>query len=217
MGQTDSAAELQRLQELVSQARKGDLEVLPQLRSVLEDHPEVWDCGDIAIVAKESWIDLIAGHDLALKELLGRRAEKLRDDLAGPDPTPIERLLVDRIIACWLQVHHADAVVAQSPDMSPRQAEFARRRQDSAHRRYLTAIGALATIRKLLPASVDVRAEPTLPDGSAQTQSVTGDPSQVRAAQPANSARAGLDMSRQEAQVERPRLRPFAPDTECAV
>jgi hypothetical protein len=46
-------------------------------------------------------------------------------------------------------------MIAQAGNESIRQADFARKRQDAAHRRYLTSIGALATIRKLLPAGVD--------------------------------------------------------------
>jgi hypothetical protein len=70
----------------------------------------------------------------------------MRCELAGPDPSPLEALLVGRIVASWLMVSYADAAVAQAREVSLRQADFARKRQDSAHRRYLTAIGALAMI-----------------------------------------------------------------------
>jgi hypothetical protein len=162
---TDSQPILDELHELVARARAGDLEILPRLRAVLDEHAEVWQCGDIALIARDSWIALIAGQDLALKELLMRKAGALRAEVAGPDPSPLERLLVDRIVACWLQAHHADAMVAQAGGVSIRQAEFAGKRQDAAHRRYLTAIGALATTRKLLPAGIEARgvARPSQP------------------------------------------------------
>jgi hypothetical protein len=42
-----------------------------------------------------------------IKETLCRNLELLRAALAGPNPTPIERLLVQRVVACWLQVQNA--------------------------------------------------------------------------------------------------------------
>jgi hypothetical protein len=160
----DAQPALDELHQLVARARAGDLEVLPQLRAVLAEHSEVWRCGDVAIMARDSWITLIAGQDLAMKELLTRNAEALRAEVVGPDPSPLERLLADRIVACWLQVHHADAMVAQAGDVSLRQAAFAGKRQDAAHRRYLSSIGALATIRKLLPAGIEARVTAGLPE-----------------------------------------------------
>jgi hypothetical protein len=146
---------LEEIQELVARARQGDLEVLPQLRRFLDEHPEVWEqCGDLARHARDSWIDMIGGPDLAAKESLARKSDAMTAEVAGRAPSPLERLLAQRVVATWLQVHHADASVAQSGSVSIRQADYARRRQDSAHRRLLTAIGALAMIRKLLPTAV---------------------------------------------------------------
>jgi len=64
-----------------------------------------------------------------------------------------------RLGACWLQVNYCDAVAALSRDVSIKQAELVVKRQDRAHRRYLTALGALATLRRLLPAAglIDTR------------------------------------------------------------
>jgi hypothetical protein len=169
---TDSQPALDELHALVARARAGDLDVLPKLRTVLAEHSEVWQCGDIAIMARDSWISLVAGQDLAMKELLTRKAEALRAELAGPDPTPLERLLVDRIVASWLQVYHSDAMVTQADGVSIRQAEFAGKRQDAAHRRYLTAVGALATIRKLLPAGIEARVTAGPPEAPLEKSSV---------------------------------------------
>jgi hypothetical protein len=77
----------------------------------------------------------------------------LRDELTGPGPKPIERLLAERVTACWIQLHWAEATVAQARGGTIKQAELALRRQNSAHRRYLTALGALATAQRLLPAA----------------------------------------------------------------
>jgi hypothetical protein len=37
-----------------------------------------------------------------------RRREKA--ELAGPRPAPLERLLAERVVACWLHLHHLEAI-----------------------------------------------------------------------------------------------------------
>jgi len=140
------------IRDLLERARRGDADALPGLRAALDGHPEVWrSYGDLAAHAQAAWIGLIGGPDLALGEALGRRAAALRAELAGPASTPIEALLAERVVACWLQVNYSDAAAAQAGGVSLKQAAFAQQRQDAAHRRYLTALGALATVRRLLP------------------------------------------------------------------
>ncbi len=122
------------------------------LRAALDDHPEIWDqFGNLAAHAQRSWVELIAGPDLALAEVLARKTAALEAELAGSQPTPLERLLAARIVACWLQVYQADAAQAQSGEVSLKHAEFTSKRQARVHRGYLMAIASLATIRRLLP------------------------------------------------------------------
>ena len=64
---------------------------------------------------------------------------------------------------CWLQVHHADLVAAQAREATMPQCEYLQRRQDRAHRRYLSALKALSTFRRLaLPIQVDVKVAGTV-------------------------------------------------------
>ena len=73
----------------------------------------------------------------------------MRADLAGPNPTPIERLLVERVVACWLQVQDADVRYAQAKDLSLKWYEYCQRRMNHSHKRYLSAVKTLALVRKL--------------------------------------------------------------------
>jgi len=107
--------------------------------------------GDLAAYAREAWLRLISAADLALKESTARKAEDLIRELAGPEPTAVERLLAERAVLCWLQLHHADSLAAQTLTKSLRVAEFWAKRQVGAHRRYLTSLAALVTLRRLLP------------------------------------------------------------------
>jgi len=145
---------LVELRELLERARKGDRDVLPLLREVLDDRPELWrHVGDLARHAQQAWINLTAGKDLYLAESLERRTEELKRELAGANATPLEQLLVDRVAAAWLQMEHASLSIVASAEGGPRLVEFHDRRQDRAHRRYMLALGALATVRKLLPST----------------------------------------------------------------
>jgi hypothetical protein len=86
-----------------------------------------------------------------LLESTQRKAAQLRAELAGPEPSRLERLLVEHIVSCWLQTNYADSAYAQLPKgANPAQHTAALQRQNSAQQRYLQAVKALATVRKLL-------------------------------------------------------------------
>jgi hypothetical protein len=146
-----------QLKALVRRAEQGDREALSELRPVLEASPALLRPYDIARTARRAWMEAMAGRDLLFLESLERQTAELRSTLAGPAPTPLESLLVERIIVCWLQVHYADTVYAQNMGkLSPQGNELQQRRQDRAQRRYLTAIKALAQVRRLLVPVVQV-------------------------------------------------------------
>jgi hypothetical protein len=136
---------------LARRAEKGDLSTLPALRELLK-HPEAVRLlgGDLAHQAEQSLIKAATGENLAFQEALSRKLELLRAELAGPNPTPVERLLVERIVACWLQVQDADIRYAQGQkNCTFAQGEYYQHRMDRAHRRYLSALKTLAVVRKL--------------------------------------------------------------------
>jgi hypothetical protein len=137
---------------LVERARGGDPSALAGLRDLLDRRPDLWrHYGDLAGHAEVSWVAVAAGTDLMLAESLRRKAAEMRAELAGPAPSPLERLLADRAVACWLQVNYCDAAAARAGGASVRQAALASRRQESAQRRFLQAAGALAALRRLMP------------------------------------------------------------------
>jgi hypothetical protein len=93
---------------VLDRARKGDESTLPVVWRILEN-PDSVDAlgGDLALLAQMSFIKAAAGKDLVFREALVGKLASMRDELAGPNPTPIERLLVERVVACWLQVQDA--------------------------------------------------------------------------------------------------------------
>src|SRR5437763_879687 len=99
------------MRRVLERAEGGDRSALPALQMLLDAKPEVWRAyGDLARVAEEAWVDLAAGPNLLLAELLRRWLAELKAELlAGSAASPLERLLVGRIATSWLQAAYADA------------------------------------------------------------------------------------------------------------
>lgn len=144
--------EASQIQVLLARAQQGDHSILPELRTLLDNHPEIWkNVGDLAKHAEMSMLTLAGGNNLLMRESMTRRLNQFREDLAGPDPSMLEKLLVDRVAVSWLQVHHCDLEIASRLGMeNTSQGVYAQRRLDSANRRYLFGLRQLATVRKLL-------------------------------------------------------------------
>lgn len=146
---------------VVDRARRGDAQALPELREMLKQHPELIDrVGDLAGHAKRAWLNVLtrlgtsdATVDLLAHEALDQRAEKLRSELQGDRPSPLEALVVSRIVLLWLQSHHADLSAAQAV-ANPRMADLILKRQERLARMMKSAIDQLAQLRRLSPASL---------------------------------------------------------------
>ena len=149
---------IRNLKQDMKAMASGDKSTLPLVRAALDSIPRMVDSyGDLAGQAEESLIRLVSGKNLLTAEALTRKVAALKAELAGLSPTPLERLLVARIAACWLQVHHADEMCTiNMGKVSLEMGDFLQRRQDAAHRRYLTAVKALAQVRRLLVPMIQV-------------------------------------------------------------
>jgi hypothetical protein len=141
-------------ESLISRASKGDTSTLPRIRELLLHNEMIGILGgDMVRNTENTLIGAAAGKDLMVREALKRKLAVMRDELAGPTPTPLDKLLIDRIVLSWLALHDTEARFAQMTGLSIAQADYWQRRIDHCHRRYLSAIKALASIRKLaLPA-----------------------------------------------------------------
>jgi hypothetical protein len=106
--------------------------------------------GHLAEQVIGSFVSAIDEDNLAFREAVTRKLELMRAELLGDNPTPVERLLVERVVACWLQVQDAELRYAQGQaDLTMKQGDYYQRRMDAANRRFLAAVKALALIRKL--------------------------------------------------------------------
>ena len=147
---------------LAARADAGDAAACKALVEAYDAAPRLWErAAVVQETAERSWLDLLLAPDsgqLFTRETMRRDLARLRRELAGPEPTPLERLLVDRIVVCWLNAAYAEALHAQRlrDGASLREAEFHQRRTERAQRQLLRAVQALATVRRLLGPVVQV-------------------------------------------------------------
>jgi hypothetical protein len=120
----------------------------------LQDPEQAQRLGNVAQLAQGFLIDSgIIGFHPVVKEAVRRKAEVLQAELAGQNPTPLERLLAERIVSCWLHLHHLEMHYGMHKEMSLALGTYYQHCIDRAHRRYLSAIKVLAVVRRLtLPA-----------------------------------------------------------------
>jgi hypothetical protein len=83
-----------------------------------------------------------------------RAIADLRTQLAGEHATCLERMLVDQVISCFLQMKYAESRAADPGPTDLNVAAFWQKRLDSAQKRYHAAVKMLATTRALLPSGL---------------------------------------------------------------
>jgi hypothetical protein len=146
------------LARLQARRRRGgarDEDALPEIRKLLGESPELaWCLVDFARVAEQSLVEKGLREDQpSVKVALRHQLQAMRAELAGENPSPLQRLLAERLVATWLEVQIFQTLYFQGEDrLSVAQGEYHQRRLDRADRRHLSAIRTLAQVRKLGPA-----------------------------------------------------------------
>ncbi len=155
----DAKQRIKTLQALSEKVEGGDKGARKELRkAVRESAPEViCRASDIGRRGRWALIKTVAANDPLTEEALVARLDLMRAEVAGPDPSPLEVLLTERICSLWLLIEVLEMLVSvqllgdlprerRSP-MSFLQHVF--KWQESANRRFLSAIRELARVRKL--------------------------------------------------------------------
>ena len=150
-------ARYNEMMSLIRRAENGDESAMKELRAVYDEVPVLWEqTGDMAAQALRSIARRIGGKNLVVQESIQRKCKTLRADLAGANPTPLESLLADRIVVCWLALQQAELSYSSADSLTLDQAAFTQKRISAAHNRYLTAIRTLAQVRRLAVPVVQV-------------------------------------------------------------
>jgi hypothetical protein len=105
--------------------------------------------GSSAEWLKQTIVRKAAGDHVATQEAIARKIESVRAELAGPDATPMERLLAERAALCWMLANWYENSLEGSDSMSLAPANYHLGKIDRAHSRFLSAVRTLAQVRKL--------------------------------------------------------------------
>jgi hypothetical protein len=158
------------LKDVLRRATEGDESTLPVVREYLKRPGALEAYGDMGRKAQQIFIRVFTGQSLVHGEAMLARLEQLRQELAGPDPTPLERLLAERIVACQLHLDYLElnyAVRVESRDVTDMKTYLLYEGCiNRAHHRTLSAVRTLALVRKLaLPVLVNIPAGGGQPNG----------------------------------------------------
>jgi hypothetical protein len=144
-------------------AMTGDERASQALIDACKATPRLWEAlATLSTFAVQSWIDLLApagpGQEIA-RRATEREIGRKRVEVAGPDPSPLEGLLAERVALCWVAATYADAQYTRKlkAGVSFKEGEFLARRCEQSHRQLLKSIESLARVRRLLtPMQVNI-------------------------------------------------------------
>ena len=156
----ETKAKLRELRMLSEKAEAGEKGARRDLRRAVRDSaPEVIaQVSDIARKGHRMLIGTAATGDPLMEEALAAHLDVIRAEVAGEDPTPLEVLLTDRGVSCWLLVELPEALTSAQLQTGEHMKDkrvpgsllrLVLKWQESANRRYLSAIRELARVRRL--------------------------------------------------------------------
>jgi hypothetical protein len=144
----------EKVLELLKRADSGNAAALSRLREAFDADPAVAEvAGDMAWHAEEAILRAAYGNRAGSREAGRRVVAKLREDLAGANPTPMERLLAARLARFLTEADYLAAIVFESGGLGLKQRDSLERRYERANGRAMAAASALAAARHSLPAA----------------------------------------------------------------
>jgi len=138
--------------ELLRQADKPHAkpEALEELRSHLAQHPlDAAQMGDLVRILQYNLTTTTFANNKGIGVTVGAHCRNLRSDLGHAEASPLERMLIENIVVCWLRLYTVELTYDTAGGHSLAQGAHWERRLTLSHHRYLKAIETLARFRKL--------------------------------------------------------------------
>jgi hypothetical protein len=135
--------------EIMRRAQEGDAAVVPALRRMLrEDDDELIDSGHLARMALAR--AAAREGDLLTREIYIRQMEKDAEELAGPNPSPLEKVLAERVAISRFRCYYYECLCVMGLRKDTLNLDdHKHKRLARAQRDFLSACRALAQVRKL--------------------------------------------------------------------
>ena len=155
----DAKDRLAKLEKLSDKVANGDKKARGELRRALrESEPEVVrEASELARMGQRFLIKTAARGEALAEEALVVRLDTMRSKIAGPDPSPLEVLLVEKIVSACMLTELLDLLLSaqlttelpKKQQMSHSFLKFYLGWQERAHRRFVSSIRELARVRRL--------------------------------------------------------------------
>lgn len=147
--QSDITKKLQFI-ELTVSANKDESKAW-ELRQFIADNPDM--VADLQSLAESTKFDLLKAvvTDKGLRILAEKEIDAMQERLAKGGASPIEQLMIDTVLLCWLRVQYAESFRTGLMRGGALMAhlEFAEKALNHAHNRYRRALTSLARLQKL--------------------------------------------------------------------
>ena len=151
---TGWARPISEINGIIQKAEEGNAPAMAEVKEMLA-RAGTADLlgGNVAQEALKALIARYTGKSPVVQECITRKLHELRTELSGPNPTSLEKLLVERVLATWLHLHHLEKLYAGKESFTLEVGVYYQKVISAAQKRYLAAIKGLAEVRKLaLPA-----------------------------------------------------------------
>jgi hypothetical protein len=147
---------IEELRDHIIRAQEGDEEAIANMEASLEQLPSIARrFGNLNLLVEQGFVERASGNNPVKQKSLNITLREMREELAGPNPSPLEKLGVERVVSCWLQLHYAEHLYERNlPKLVLTEDDYYPKRLDRLHRRYLSAMRSLAQVRKLLKPKV---------------------------------------------------------------
>ena len=139
------------LEDLVKRGMRGDQQVLPAIRNLLDRVPELWEEATSRISRTEqAWLQARTGKDLISREILSREHEAVKAALLEQTSTPLERIVVETLGVHFQQFQDANDRAAKHEEQYGYVNNYQEKRLVNASKLLENSAKTLAQIQKLL-------------------------------------------------------------------
>jgi hypothetical protein len=151
-------------------AATGNKQAADVLAAWLRRHPEmretVRQLDDLCTQAEIAWVSALAGKDIVRERAVRDEIERMKGELLGEAPSPLDRVMVSNFIVAYLANQHA-AIAAARPAEHSAVAAARDRRAESTQRRLLLAMKGMTLIREKVARGIAPRKKLMLFDATA--------------------------------------------------
>lgn len=135
--------------ELFAKARAGDAGAQDRIHALIRERKWLDWLGDIGRQATRQLVWRASGGDPVWEAGMAQKANALRDQLLGENPSVLEVLLARRVVNGWLATHTLELEMTLRPPAEARDRAHLDRALSRAQKRMTEAVRELARVRRL--------------------------------------------------------------------